>query len=69
MKAQTLLKAFLACFDVTFNSNLRPSEAEARLDGALDDFFDILPFNQIVFNIKPLLHPGPGHLFRYVGTG
>jgi hypothetical protein len=30
-----------------------------RPDGALDDFLDVFPFNQIIFNIKLLLHPGP----------
>jgi hypothetical protein len=58
-----IAKGLLACFDVTFNSHLQPSEAEARLDGALDDFLDILPFNQIIFNINPLLHLGPGPSF------
>jgi hypothetical protein len=58
-----IAKGLLTCFDVTFNSHLRSSEAEARPNGALDDFLYILPLNQIVFNIKPLLHPGPGPSF------
>jgi hypothetical protein len=68
-----IAKGLLACLDITFNSHLRPSEAEARPDGALDDFLDILSFNQIIFNIKPLLHLGPGpsfpvcwHLVAYI---
>jgi hypothetical protein len=47
----------------TFNSDFRPSKAEARPDGALDNFLDVFPFNQIIFNIKLLLHSGPGPPF------
>jgi hypothetical protein len=35
-----------------------PSEAEARPDGSLDDFFNVFPCLQIIFNVKPLSHPG-----------
>jgi hypothetical protein len=62
-ESTNIAKGLLASFDVTFNSHFRPSEAEARPDGALDNFLDILPFNQIIFNIKSFLHPGPGPSF------
>jgi hypothetical protein len=62
-ESTNIVKGLLACFDVTFNSHLWPSEAEARPDGALDNFLNIFSFNQIIFNIKPFLHPGPGPSF------
>jgi hypothetical protein len=34
-----------------------------RLDGALDNPLYVLPFNQIILNIKTFLHPGPGPPF------
>jgi hypothetical protein len=34
-------KSPLASFDIAINFHLWPSEAEARPDGALDDFFDV----------------------------
>jgi hypothetical protein len=40
-----IAKGLLACFDVTFNNDLWPSKAEARPDGALDNFLDVFPFN------------------------
>jgi hypothetical protein len=33
----------LTCFNSVINFHLRPSEDEARPDGALDDFFDVFP--------------------------
>jgi hypothetical protein len=62
-ESTNIYKSLLTCFDVIFNSHLRPLEAEARPDGALDNFLNILPFNQIIFNVKPFLHPGPGPSF------
>jgi hypothetical protein len=38
-----IAKGLLTCFDITFNSDLRPSKAEARPDGALDNFLDVFP--------------------------
>jgi hypothetical protein len=51
-------KGPLACLDIAINFHLRPSEAEARPDGSLNDFFNVFPCLQIIFNIKPLFHPG-----------
>jgi hypothetical protein len=36
-----------------------PSNAEARLDRALNNPLNIFPFNQVIFHVEPLLHPGP----------
>jgi hypothetical protein len=37
-------KGLLTLFNFTINIHLRPLEAEAGPDGALDNFLDILPF-------------------------
>jgi hypothetical protein len=58
-----IAKSLLACFSITFNSHLRPLKAEARPDGALDNFLNVLPLSQIILNIKPFLHLGPGPSF------
>jgi hypothetical protein len=42
-----------------FQSPRSASKAEARPDGALDNPLYVFPFNQIIFDIKPFLHPGP----------
>jgi hypothetical protein len=54
-----IAESLLTCFGIIINRHGRPSKAEARPDGVLDDPLDVFPFNQIILNIKPLLHPGP----------
>ena len=40
-----IAKGLLTCFNFAVNFHLRPSEAEARPDGALDNFLDVFSFN------------------------
>jgi hypothetical protein len=48
------------CFDSVINFHLRPSEAEAGPDGALDDYLmSSLAFKSFL-HIKPLFYPGAG---------
>jgi hypothetical protein len=54
-----IAKSLLACFVILIDCHLRPSKAETRPDGALNDFLNVLSFNQIFLDIKPFLHPGP----------
>jgi hypothetical protein len=70
-----IIESHLACFGIILERSSRPSEAEARPDGALDNPLYVFPFNQIILDIKPFLHPGPGPRFSkccnwitYVGT-
>jgi hypothetical protein len=58
-----IVESLLACFGTIFKCSSRPSEAEARPDGALDNPLYVFPFNQIIFYIKPFLHPSPGPSF------
>jgi hypothetical protein len=48
----------LACFYIILKSSGRPSDAEARANGALDNPFYIFPLNQVILHIKPFFHPG-----------
>jgi hypothetical protein len=48
------------CFGCLINFYFQLSEAEAGPDGAHDDFFNVFSGLQIIFHVKPLLHPGPG---------
>jgi hypothetical protein len=70
-----IIESLLACFGIILECNSRPSEAEARPNGALNNALYIFPFNQIIFDIKPFLHPGPRPPFlkywnriTYIGT-
>jgi hypothetical protein len=62
-ESTNIAKGLLACFNVTFNSHLQPSEAEARPDGALDNFLNILSFNQIIFLHKTIFPSRPRAIF------
>src|SRR5699024_4022780 len=44
---------------IIFKCSSWSSEAEARPDGALDNPLYVFPFNQIILDIKPFLHPSP----------
>jgi hypothetical protein len=70
-----IIESLLARFGIVLERSSRPSEAEARLDGALDNPLYVFPFNQIVLDIKPFLHLGPRPPFpkcwdgiTYIGT-
>jgi hypothetical protein len=54
-----IIESLLASFGIIFKHNSWPSEAEARPYGALDNPLYVFPFNQIIFDIKLFLHPGP----------
>jgi hypothetical protein len=58
-ESTSIAESLLTCFNIIINRHGRPLKAEARLDGALDEPLIVLPFNQIILNIEPLLHPGP----------
>jgi hypothetical protein len=48
----------LACLYVVPKGSGWPPNAEARPDRALDNPLNIFSFNQVIFHIEPLLHPG-----------
>jgi hypothetical protein len=56
-------KSLSTCFVILIDCHLRPSKAETRPDGTLDDFLNVLSFNQVILDIKPFFHPGPGPSF------
>jgi hypothetical protein len=58
-----IIEGILACFGIIPKRGSWPSEAEARPDRALDNPLYVLPFYQIILNIKSFLHLGPGPPF------
>jgi hypothetical protein len=54
-----IAESLLTRFGIIFKCYPRPSKAEARPDGTLDNLLNALPLNQIILDIKPFLHPGP----------
>jgi hypothetical protein len=57
------VEASLACLYIVPKSGSWPPDAEARPDGALNNPLYVLPFNQIILNIKSFLHLGLGPPF------
>jgi hypothetical protein len=53
----------MSCLDIVPKSGGWPPNAEARPDGALDNPLYVFSFDQIILDIKPILHPGPGPPF------
>jgi hypothetical protein len=54
-----IAESLLTRFGIIFNCYPRPSKAEARPYGTLDNLLNVLPLNQIILDMKRFLHLGP----------